>query len=308
MELITVLLSAYNEPISMIQKSVESVINQTHTNLEIILINDNPYNRELDETLQRYRDSDTRIQYRKHDENKGLVYSLNEGIKIASGEYVARMDADDISYPDRLEKQLAFMQTGDYDMVGTSVVKINEKGEEIGELKVPADFESIIKYQKYGSCVLHPTWLVKKAVYDALHGYRAIYACEDYDFILRAIAQGYKIGNLSEAKLYYRIRTSGISMSANVKQKLTMYFLAEGAVQGRTVPLEEINHYLESEVYKKDFSNLQRYEDTKCAMLKSRSCVVKIRCLLRMLRNRFFYKNIVEHSKMHERQRRARST
>ena len=110
MDLITILLSAYNEPIYMIKKSVESILSQTYTNIEVILINDNPQYMELDQLFKKYRSRDARVRYVYHEENKGLVYSLNEGIKMATGNYVARMDADDISYCDRLEKQIKFLK------------------------------------------------------------------------------------------------------------------------------------------------------------------------------------------------------
>ena len=105
MSLISVILSTYNEPCDMIVKSIDSILNQTYRTFELILINDNPAREELDILLNKYEKSDSRIIYNKNTENEGLVYCLNKAVGLATGDYIARMDADDISRPDRLELQ-----------------------------------------------------------------------------------------------------------------------------------------------------------------------------------------------------------
>ena len=303
MDLITILLSAYNEQIYMIKKSVESILSQTYTNIEVILINDNPQYMELDQLFKKYRSRDARVRYVYHEENKGLVYSLNEGIKMATGNYVARMDADDISYCDRLEKQIKFLKSNQYDMVGCNVIKIDENEKYIKELRVPEKFESIKKYQKYGNCMLHPTWLVKREVYVKLDGYRKIYACEDYDFVLRAIISGFKLGNLPEYKLYYRIRSNSISVTSNVKQKLTMYFLIRNGMYREVVSVEKIDEYLNSNSYKKNERKLQKYEMIKNEISISNKKIYKVLFGMKIIFNKYFYKNLIEYFKIKERQR-----
>lgn len=301
MNLISVILSAYNEPISMIKDSVDSILKQSYKNIELLLINDNPDYKELNQLFESYQASDTRVKYIRHQCNMGLVASLNEGIERANGDYIARMDADDVSVSERLEAQMQYLLDNHFDMVGCWIKKINELGEQIGELKVPCDFESIKKYQLYGSCVLHPTWLVKKDVYKTLNGYRYIYACEDYDFILRAIQNGFKIGNLPEFKLLYRIRTNSISNVANIKQKLTMYYLIDNGGIDTEVPLSTINAYLESDKYMKDYSTLERYESVKYHINNTYSITGKISLCLSIIFNHYFYRNIIEHKKLKER-------
>ncbi len=303
MDLITILLSAYNEPIAMIEKSVQSILNQTYDNIELILINDNPDYIELDQLFDDYKMMDVRVKYIRHNTNKGLVYSLNEGISYATGDYIARMDADDISVKDRLEKQLSFLKSKGYDMVGCNIIKIDENEEQIGELKVPTDFTDIKKYQKYGSCILHPTWLVRKQVYKKLKGYRNIYACEDYDFVLRAIINEFTIGNLPENKLYYRIRSNSISVSSNIKQKLTMYFLVKNGLYKNEVVIDVLDNYLNSNSYKKDSLKLQEYEDIKVKIIESNSYVKKLYLFFRVLFNKYFYKNMIEHMMIKQRER-----
>lgn len=295
MNLISVILCAYNEPIFMIKKSVESILKQTYRNIELILINDNPNYDELNQLFVGYQEADERVRYFRHHVNKGLVCSLNEGIEVASGDFIARMDADDVSFPERLEKQMKYLQVMSYDMVGCNVRKIDEDDNEIGEVKVPSSFEFIKKYQLYGSCVLHPTWLVKKKIYEELVGYRFIYACEDYDFILRAIQHGFRIGNLSEVELLYRIRSNSISNSANIKQKLTMYFLVDNGGINKEVSIDKINTYLESDTYKKAYLKLNKYESIKQSIRESNSKIRKLPLVFGIVFNKYFYKNIVEH-------------
>ena len=242
MEIISVLLCTYNEPLKYLKLSIESILSQTYTNIQLIIVNDNPKRADMADLLAAYAREDSRINYikkypermvlLKNKENRGLNYTLNRCLKMATGKYIARMDADDIATKDRLEKQLEFLQVKSYDMVGCNAIKIDENGKEIGYLNVPTAHEKIKEYQLYGGCVLHPTWLGKREVFEKLNGYRLVYACEDFDFILRVIQNGFKIGNMPAYGLYYRIRTESVSSKANIRQKLTMYYLIDnGAYQ-----------------------------------------------------------------------------
>ena len=185
MEIISVLLCTYNEPLKYLKLSIESILSQTYTNIQLIIVNDNPKRADMADLLAAYAREDSRIKYIVNPSNIGLVSSLNAGLKNAIGKYIARMDADDIATKDRLEKQLEFLQVKSYDMVGCNAIKIDENGKEIGYLNVPTAHEKIKEYQLYGGCVLHPTWLGKREVFEKLNGYRLVYACEDFDFILR---------------------------------------------------------------------------------------------------------------------------
>lgn len=171
MEIISVLLCTYNEPLKYLKLSIESILSQTYTNIQLIIVNDNPKRADMADLLAAYAREDSRIKYIVNPSNIGLVSSLNAGLKDAIGEYIARMDADDIATKDRLEKQLEFLQVKSYDMVGCNAIKIDENGKEIGYLNVPTAHEKIKEYQLYGGCVLHPTWLGKREVFEKLNGY-----------------------------------------------------------------------------------------------------------------------------------------
>ena len=253
--------------------------------------------------LASYAREDSRIKYIVNSSNIGLVGSLNIGLKNAVGEFIARMDADDIATRDRLEKQLEFLKIKNYDLVGCNAIKIDEDGKEIGCLNVPTAFEKIKEYQLYGGCVLHPTWLGKREVFEKLKGYRSVYACEDFDFILRAIQNGFKIGNMPTYGLYYRIRTGSVSSKANIRQKLTMYYLIDNGAYLNVPSVEMLERYLNSVKYKDDFVTLEMYESVKTNMKVNKFNLINIYDFFRIIKNKYFYRNLIERLKMKEREK-----
>lgn len=125
---ISVLMSVYKEPIDWIRQSVDSVLTQTFDRFELIIICDNPDYTEAVSLLREYKEHDSRVIVIYNPENIGLTKSLNEGLKIAKGEFVARLDADDISLPTRLERQLSFMRVHpEVVVLGTNISFIGEK-------------------------------------------------------------------------------------------------------------------------------------------------------------------------------------
>lgn len=303
MKIISVLLCTYNEPLKYLKLSIESILSQTYTNIQLIIVNDNPKREDMADLLASYAREDSRIKYIVNSSNIGLVGSLNIGLKNAVGEFIARMDADDIATRDRLEKQLEFLKIKNYDLVGCNAIKIDEDGKEIGCLNVPTAFEKIKEYQLYGGCVLHPTWLGKREVFEKLKGYRSVYACEDFDFILRAIQNGFKIGNMPTYGLYYRIRTGSVSSKANIRQKLTMYYLIDNGAYLNVPSVEMLERYLNSVKYKDDFVTLEMYESVKTNMKVNKFNLINIYDFFRIIKNKYFYRNLIEHLKMKEREK-----
>ena len=110
-DFISVLLPLYNEPENLARKAIDSIIEQTYDRLEIILLLDNPTNEILKNLLTEYSQKDKRIISVINEQNKGLPDTLNRGIDIATGSFIARMDGDDISAHDRLETIKLFIST-----------------------------------------------------------------------------------------------------------------------------------------------------------------------------------------------------
>ena len=260
MKKISVLMSTYNEPLTWIKESVESIINQTYSNIEIIIIIDNPQNMGLIELLEEYEKKYKYITVCKNSENLGLTESLNKGLKLCSGEYIARMDADDYSLPQRLEKQLQYIEKYNYDLVGCDFEIFNDETI-IRTVKGAYSFGICKTILPYESCVAHPTWLVKKSVYRALNGYRNIDASEDFDFLNRAILNGFKIGNVPCILLRYRDNQESISHKKNIKQQVITRFMSEYFSRRKNFSIEEYLNFLESKKYRKLYNKEKKVSE-----------------------------------------------
>ena len=226
--------------------------------------------------------------------NLGLVKSLNSGLKCCNGQYVARMDADDISCPSRIQDELLYLQNNHLDMVGSYIETIDENGKTIKSLmRFPINHNQIVKFMRWGSCICHPTWLLKREVCFELQGYRKTPHCEDYDFILRAIAHGYKVGNIPKVELSYRIRQSGVSKSHEAEQFLLRDYLAKNMKQIDSLTEDAITKFLNSEKFNWQLEQLSHYKNAK-QLLKNGSGIEKLKSTVQIPINRFFWRDIVE--------------
>ena len=288
-QLISVIMSTYNETIEELNQSINSILTQSHKDLEFIIVNDNPSNLILSEYLESLTDS--RVKVYKNDKNMGLVDSLNIALKYANGNYVARMDADDISLPYRLEHQLNYLLSNNFDMVGSYLQLIDENGCILKEvMKFPSSEKKIRKCISWGSCLPHPSWLLKKSVYDKLGGYREVPSCEDYDFILRAlVCKDFRLGNIPEVCLKYRVRNKGISKSNKYTQYLLTKFLSKNYNENIIASKEDIDSYLNSNRFASDVNNYKAYN-----ALKKQIKNISILNMLTLLKNRYFYYDIIE--------------
>lgn len=258
-EKISVIMPVYNESKEYVEQSLDSLLKQTYKNIEILVTVDNPKNYKVIEYLTAQSLNDQRIIILENEKNLGLPKSLNKALKVATGSYVARMDADDISKKNRLYSQLSFLKREGLDLVASNVLDIDETGKLLGTgTEYPTIPSKIYKYLRYGDCLPHPTWLGRRKVFESLEGYRDIAACEDYDFILRGRLAGFNYGVIEKPLLYYRINTQGISQTNSMKQVLTSYILQDAYKKGKTCSLEQINAFLannyeESESISKTF-------------------------------------------------------
>jgi len=264
---VSVIMSTYNEKTEWIKKSIESILYQTFSDFEFIIVIDNPDNVDLIEVLNEYSEKDDRIITIKNSENKGLVYSLNTALSKSRGKYIVRMDADDIAMPYRIEKQLKYLNENNLDLIGAKIQMIDEYGNKNGTVtskilsnNLLVKDKNIKKMFRTGNCIMHPTWCGKKDVFDKLSGYRDIHACEDYDFLLRAAAAGFKLGNINEELLYYRANFSGISKSNKAKQSCTAHYLSRNSKNINKVTVDDINNFLNSQEGLKYQDKITEYE------------------------------------------------
>ncbi len=239
--MISVIMGVYREDPEILLEAVTSILNQNYRDIELIAILDDPQNSQLKKVMNDLVMKDSRIRFYINEENKGLSSTLNRALSLSKGNYIARMDADDIALPCRLEKQMDWLIRNHLDLVGGYLQMIDEKGEPIYSIqKLPISPAKVSKALCFGQVVPHPTWLVKKGVYETLHGYREVPQAEDYDFLIRAVLNGYKCGNIPESILKYRMTAGSVSRTSLYTQYLYMKLLSEAYRKGRIVSQKEI--------------------------------------------------------------------
>lgn len=217
---ISILMPVYNAE-KYIATAVESILEQTITDFEFIIINDGSTDGTL-AILEAYAQKDLRIQLVTR-ENKGLVATLNEGLDLVTTPLIARMDADDISLPDRLEKQVAYL-AGNSNCValGGRTLIIDPEGDEMCVWNQLTSFDEIQAQHIntfLGSAVAHPSMMYRTSVVNSIGGYRAeCYPSEDLDLLLRLSSVG-SIENLSDVILKYRVHAQSICATQQSPQK-----------------------------------------------------------------------------------------
>ena len=200
-------MSVYNEPEKFLRESIESILNQTFKDFEFIIVLDNPNNKKAEEIIKDYQKKDKRIIFIKNRKNLGLAASLNKGINLANGKYIARMDGDDISFPKRLEKQLRYMRKNkNTDLLFSWVYFIDENGNILREFKPERyKFKEIKKYFFKEQLLIHPTIFAKnKVLKNNLYDERQTKS-QDYELWMRLMAKNYKFDIIQEFLLKYRI-------------------------------------------------------------------------------------------------------
>ncbi len=184
--------------------AVESILNQTYKNIELIIINDGS----VDKTGKYLKGlKDKRVKVIANEKNLGLAASLNLGLKNATGQFIARMDSDDISSRFRLEKQLAFLvKNPKIDLCGSWASIIDENGKRIGTKKTPATHSQIIKSLDWCSPIIHPTFFAKREFYKKLGGYKEAFDfAEEYELLIRGKKNSI-YANIAQTLLSFRIQ------------------------------------------------------------------------------------------------------
>tara|TARA_B110000027_G_C16112589_1_gene298480 strand:+ start:321 stop:1142 length:822 start_codon:yes stop_codon:yes gene_type:complete len=213
--MISIILPTYNND-KTIFYSVNSILNQTYKNFELIIVNDFSTDN-TKEIIQSFNDS--RIVYLENDSNFGMTLSIIKGIKNAKGDFIARMDGDDISVPDRLEKQLKYLtKNPNIDLVGSNIIFFtNNKIIGISDLKL-YNFKKLNFYTNTVG-LPHPTWMAQANFFKNFQYDPKTMTAEDQDLLLRAYHKC-QFTLLKEPLLFYRIPEK-----VNVKYKLRQVYL-----------------------------------------------------------------------------------
>ena len=228
MALISVIMGVYNcKDLFKLEKCVQSILNQTWKDWEFIICDDGS----TDDTrlmLEELKERDSRIRILHYDTNQGLGYALNYCIRESRGKYIARQDDDDVSAPDRLEKQIHFLEEHpEYAFVG-SVAKIYDDRGDWGEYLLP---EQPTKHDfLWNNPFLHPSLMFRSEVlentmYDPS---RKFLRCEDYELFMRLYAMGYRGYNMQENLYRYFIH-----LDPNKKYRKMRFRIIEARVRFR---------------------------------------------------------------------------
>ncbi|MCX8022724.1 MAG: glycosyltransferase family 2 protein [Syntrophorhabdaceae bacterium] len=223
MPIVSIIVGAYNCQDS-IKSSLESIKDQTYNDWECIICDDGSKDGTWN-ALEEIADNDGRFILLKNKNNLGLAATLNRCIEHAKGEYLARHDADDVSLPERIEKQVAFLDKHpDVSVLGTYAELYSEKDGVWGVLKRP--LQPSIKDWIIGSSVIHASVLMRKDDVLSMGGYDpTAIRVEDYDLWLRMVAKGYKIITMPD--VLYRIYAD----KQSYKRKQFRYRLNEAKVK-----------------------------------------------------------------------------
>lgn len=205
-ELVSVVLPV-NDETEFLKEAVGSIMQQSYANWELILVSASEDREKVLSLLPK----DERIHYFYREKN-GIADALNFGIRQAAGEYIARMDADDISMADRFEKQAGYLREHkDVDILGTWFIKINADGTTFEERRLPECHEAICANLMFENPICHPSVMFRRQVFDRGNEYRRVVA-EDYDLWTR-LALTCRFANLPEYLVKWRRYEQSSSMS-----------------------------------------------------------------------------------------------
>ena len=247
MELVTVLMPVYNTKEEWLRLAIESILGQTYRDIELLIVTDGPTDNSC-KVVEEYANIDSRVKVIHNEKNLGLIKTLNKGLSIAKGNYIARMDSDDIALPNRLEVELKHLIDNSLNLTGGRLQKIDEAGKKISTPTMIYTDEQVNRVIRYSDCMPHPTWLGTKDLFEKLGGYREMKYCEDYDFLLRATAHGCRLGMCDQVVLNYRINSGGITRSNSLRQFLSANYLKKNLGRIDEVTQSEIDTTIDGEI------------------------------------------------------------
>jgi glycosyltransferase involved in cell wall biosynthesis len=274
--MISVLMPTFNAE-KYLDTSIQSIIKQNFKDFELIIFDDCSTDDSY-KIIKKYSLLDKRIIHHKNSTNTGYTDLLNEMAKIAKYDFIARMDADDISHKNRLTKQIEFIYDKKYySVVGSFIKIIDEKGNFLRDGKYPLEDLDIKEDLKKYSTFAHPSTLIRKSFFEEVKGYRKICEpAEDYDLWTR-LASISKLHNLPEFLLSYREHQKGISQRKREEQLIKTEFIKKNylhILKGKDLVKEknlvEINEQLLYDlinknefIFEKNYSLLASYLKNK---------------------------------------------
>lgn len=237
--LISVCMPVYNAK-RYVAEAVESILSQTFRDFEFLIIDDGSTDGSLD-ILHRYATQDPRIRLWSGP-NVGYVPRLNEMLALARGPLIARMDADDVSIPDRFARQVEFLRDHpEVDVVGSAMTCIDQRGYTLTDWAFPVAHDAIQDLALTGSCPFsHPSVIMRRKAVLAVEGYKEELApAEDYDLWLRMGERG-QLANLPDILVRYRMHDQSVSTLLQPKQLTQMQAAVNAAFERRGLPVRDL--------------------------------------------------------------------
>ncbi|MGJ0577778.1 glycosyltransferase family 2 protein [Xenorhabdus bovienii] len=292
--MISVLIPAYNVE-KYINEALTSIINQTIKDIEIIIVDDCSSDHTY-KICSEYSRKDNRIKLFRNKKNSGIADTLNTALNNSIGEYIVRMDADDISLPHRIETMYDFLlQNPSIDIVGSSTITIDENGKEIGIYTPLENHKDLIKTLKWSTPLLH-IWMCKKEIYNKIGNYR-FPPVEDYDFLLRCVSKGLIIHNIIEPLYKVRIRSGNTADLYGFKQ-IKSFEIAYKAYKNKKLETLDLNKIQPNNVKEKLYQLSRKLYFAATSYIKSGnnirgSLLLLISAMLSSYQLRYIYRRLM---------------
>ena len=240
----TVLMTVYDPPVEMLRTAVTSVLNQTFTDFEFLILDDGSRDQSVLAELDSLAAADRRIRL-FHEPHRGVPATSNRGLALARGTYIARHDADDWSEPDRLLRQVAFLdQHSEITLAGTGTWAHSSAGDPLWRLRLPQTSAEVARTLLHENPFVHGSTMFRRATALAMGGYREEFPCSsDYDFLWRLADAGSAV-NLDQVLYHYRYTGGSISARRAADQARTARAAQLLAASRRTGQVEDVREAL----------------------------------------------------------------
>ena len=220
--LVSVIIPAFNEAPELISVAIDSILKQTYSNLEVLVFDDSS-KQETQSAIDAFL-IDSRVQVFRGKERVGFIQSLNKGLEASRGQYITRMDGDDYSHPDRIQKEIDFLEAHPKVMVvGGQMNIMDKKGQITSSRKYPLGGMKFFLFSCCRNPLAHPTVMMRREIIDM--GYRydeTLRMSEDLDLWLRLMNDGYELANLPDTVLDFRVMANFLEKRSSDVQREVM--------------------------------------------------------------------------------------
>jgi len=234
-------MSVYNGQ-RFLSEAVQSILGQSFSDFEFVIVDDGSTDKSS-EILAQYMRRDGRIRFHRHT-NKGRAVSLNIGMELSKGRYIARMDADDVALPHRLKEQVDFLELHpEVGLLSGSYERISSDGRLLDRVRLPLRDDEIRSMMLHSNAMCHPAVMMRKEVAIACGGYRKVFLdADDYDLWLR-MSERIQLANLEQPILRYRVHSKQASI-VNLRHQMLCVLAARTAAafrkQGKPDPFSGV--------------------------------------------------------------------